>query len=89
MRAAPAADPWRARQRGANIQAGPGVGNDATGRPRRRPRPRFARATIVRAVRMARLIERGSGARWDTCLVLAKHYLAEQGLAVPKDLLLH
>jgi len=65
------------------------VGNDATGRPRRRPRPRFARATIVRAVRMARLIERGSGARWDTCLVLAKHYLAEQGLAVPEDLLLH
>ena len=81
---APAASPRRARERGANTQAGPLGGNASGGRPRRRSG--FARANIVRVVRMARLIERGSGARWDTCLVLAKHYVATQGLAVPEDL---
>ncbi len=84
---APAESPRRARKRGANNQAGLLGGNASSGRPRRL-RPGFARANVVRVVRMARLIERGSGARWDTCLVLAKHYLATQGLAVPEDLLL-
>lgn len=75
-------------QRGANTEAGPGVGNAAPGRPRRPAR--FARATIRRIVYTAAEVRRrvpGMSRAWYIALV--KHGLATQGIAVPEDLLLH
>lgn len=86
-RAAPAVS-TESPQRGANTEAGPGIGY-SPGRPRRSS-PSFARATIRRIVCTAAEIRRsvpGMSRAWYIALV--KHDYATQGVPVPEDLLLH